>query len=176
MKKNGINNHKGLSAVRMAGLTIIEMVVAASIAVIVVVGLAGALCDSQRGWNSMYNRAYSDVVTGTQIAGRTFDRIVRKSGTLYYQIDPDGEWLEVCYYADPNSVLIDRYARFFREESNFCIEYGRRSPRETVGIETVCGNVSSCVFKQTGRSFQMLLTLDDGKEKLTTVTSAVAHN
>jgi len=169
MRKNKTNNHKGF--------TIVEMMVASVIAVILVLSLAIALCDSQRGWNSMYNRVYSDVVTGTQIADRTFDRIVRKSSTVYYQIDADGECLEVCYYADPNSALIDRYARFYKsDDGKLCVEHGKRNPRETLNIETICENVSFCSFKQMGRSFQMVLTLDSGKEELTTVTSAVVHN
>jgi len=168
MRKNKTHNNQGF--------TIIEMVVAAAIAVIVVLSLAIALSDSQRGWNAMYNRVYSDVVTGGHIAARVFDAVVRKSSTQWFQLDKDGQGVEVYYYADPNSVLIDRYARFFQSEGNLCVEYGRRNPREFLCVETICGNVSSCSFMQTGRSMQMVLTLDNGKEKLTTVTSAVMHN
>jgi hypothetical protein len=169
MRKNKTHNNKGF--------TIIEMVIAAVIAVIVVLSLAIVLTDSQRGWNAMYDRVYSDVVTGSHIAARTFDAIVRKSSKQYFKIDADGQWVEVSYYADPNSVLFDRYAKFSNTDANnLCVEYGKRNPNEVLGVETICGNVSYCSFKQTGRSLQMILTLDNGKEKLTTVTSAVMHN
>jgi hypothetical protein len=168
MLKNKTRNHRGFS--------LVEIMVASAMAVIVVFGLAIALTDSQRGWNAMYNRVYSDVVTGGHIAARLFDAVVRKSSIQLFQLDEDGQWVEVYYYADPNSVLIDRYARFFQSEGNLCVEYGQRNPREILSVETICGNVSSCSFMQTGRSMQMVLTLDNGKEKLTTVTSAVMHN
>jgi hypothetical protein len=158
------------------GFTIIELMVGAAMMVIVVFGFAIALSDSQRGWNAMYNRVYSDVVTGSHIAARVFDTVVRKSSVKWFELDEDRQWVEVYYYADPNSVLIDRYARFSQAEGNLRVEYGQRNPREPLSVETICGNVSSCSFMQTGRSMQMVLTLDNGKEELTTVTSAVMHN
>ena len=168
MQKNETRNHRGF--------TLVEVMVASAMAVIVVLGLAISLSDAQRGWNAMYNRVYSDVVTGSHAAAGVFDTVVRKSSIQWFLLDGDRQWVEVYYYADPNSVLIDRYARFFQEEGNFCVEYGQRNPRENLGVVTVCGNVSSCSFMQTGRSMQMALTLDNGKEELTTVTSAVMHN
>jgi len=168
MRKNETRNR--------CGFTLIELMVGATMMVIVVFGFAIVLSDAQRGWNAMYNRVYSDVVTGSNIAARTFDRVVRKSSIQWFELDGDKQWVEVYYYEDPNSVSIDRYARFYQANSNLCVEYGQRNPRENLGVVTVCGNVSSCSFMQTGRSMQMVLTLDNGKEELTTVTSAVMHN
>ena len=168
MRKNETRNR--------CGFTLIELMVGAAMMVIVVFGFAIVLSDAQRGWNAMYNRVYSDVVTGSNIAARTFDRVVRKSSIQWFELDGDKQWVEVYYYEDPNSVLIDRYARFYQTQGNLCVEYGQRNPRENLGVVTVCGNVSSCSFMQTGRSMQMVLTLDNGKEELTTVTSAVMHN
>jgi prepilin-type N-terminal cleavage/methylation domain-containing protein len=169
MLKNKKRNHPGF--------TLTELMVASAIAVIVVLGLSISLSDGQRGWNAMYNRVYSDVVTGSHIAARTFDRIVRKSSAKSFQIDSDGKWVEVYYYSDANSASIDRYARFSVTDNNdLSVEYGQRNPKEFLGTVTICGNVSSCSFIQTGRSMQMVLTLKSGLEELTTVTSAVMHN
>ena len=88
----------------------------------------------------------------------------------------DGSWIEVYYYADTSSVDVDRYARFYTTDGDLNLEYGQLEPREAIDIETLCGNVSECTFKQAGTSAQMMLTLDDGIQTKSVVTSAVAHN
>ena len=168
MRKNKKNNRKGF--------TLVELMVGAVIVVLVVLGISIAVSDSQRGFNATYNRVYSDVVTGSHIAQRAFDAVVRKSSNQWFLIDKDGSWVEVYHYADPNSIVIDRYARFYASDSNLCVEYGNRNPREPLSVETICGNVTSCEFKETGRSMQMILTLDNGREQMTSTTSAVLHN
>ena len=164
------------------GFTIVEVMVAAVMAVIIMFGLAFVLSDAHRGWNTMYNRVYSDVVTGSHIAARTFDRIVRKSSIELSQFTADE--VTACYYADSNSAVIDRYSRFYvTDDNDLCVEYGQyngqaKPPEYTPEGEPViiCDNVSFCSFMKNGRSLQMVLTLDNGKEELTTVTSAVLHN
>jgi type II secretory pathway pseudopilin PulG len=168
MRKDKTNNRKGF--------TLVELMVAAVIAVLAVLGISIAVSDSQKGYNATYNRVYSEVVIGSHIAQSAFDAVIRKSSNQWYLIDKDGNWVEVYYYADPNSVKIDRYARFYTADSNLYAEHGIRSPREPLNTDTICGNVTSCEFKQTGRSMQMILTLDNDSEKLTTTTSAVMHN
>jgi len=158
------------------GLTIIELMIASAMVVIVVLGIAIVLSDSQRGYNAMYDRVYSEVVTGSHVAGKMFDAVVRKSSSRVFKMDADGQWIEVYYYADPNSVTLDHYARFFQDEGCLYVEYGRPDPRETLSVETVCDNVEACTFKHLGCSLQMLLTLNNGSQELTTVTSAVLHN
>jgi hypothetical protein len=158
------------------GFTIIEMMVGAAAAVIVVLGTAIALSDSQRGYNETYNRVYSDVVTGSHIAQRTFESVVRKSSTQWVQLDSGKNWVEVYYYSDPNSSTVDSYARFYIAENSLYVEYGNRDPREALNTETICKNITSCEFQTTGRSIQMILTVDNGREKLTTTTSATLHN
>lgn len=158
------------------GLTVIELMTAAVIAVIVIFGIGIVLSDSQRGWNAMYNRVYSGVVTDSHVARRMFDAVVRKSSSEGVLLDNNGNWVEVYYYSDPNSPVIDRYARFFCTDDTLNVEYGRLDPKETLSVETVCGDVSNCKFKGAGHCIQMLLTLDNGSQSITTVTSAVMHN
>jgi len=168
MLKNRTTNPKGL--------TLIELMIATVIMVIVILGVAVILADSQRGWNAMYNRIYSDVVTDGHIARRTFDRVIRKASRDKIALDDAGLWVEVRYYQNANSTVVDRYARFYEAYGQLNIEYGKLNPRETLNVQTVCENVSDCVFMARGTSVQMILRLDNGSEAATVVSSAVAHN
>jgi hypothetical protein len=71
---------------------------------------------------------------------------------------------------------VDRYARFYAADGDLNFEYGQLDPRVTLDVETVCSNVSACTFKQAGQSIQMILTLDNGTQTNTVVSSAVAQN
>jgi len=158
------------------GFTLTELIIATVIGVIVISAVGVALVDSQRGWNIMYNRIYSDVVTDGYVARKKFDAVMRRASGERLLLDDAGSWLEVYYYADDDSVLVDRYARFYEADGNLNVEYGQLDPKATLRIETVCGNVSGCTFEQVGRSTQMILTLDDGTQTNTIVSSAVMHN
>jgi len=167
------------------GFTITELMVTVMLAVIIMCGISFMMVDSQQGWHRMYNSIYSDVITDSYVARKAFDAVVRKASSEKLLLAEDGTWLEVYYYADANAPSPDRYARFYYSESSqtetgaegqLNIEHGRVEPRETLNIQTVCGNVSSCVFKAAGRSAQMILTLDNGQQTITVVSSSVMHN
>ena len=162
--------------IKNRGFTLSELMVGVAAIAIVMLGTSIALVDSHHGWNQTYSRINSDVVTGSHIAQRKFDTVVRKSSSQWFSLDPEKNWVEVYYYANPDSVLVDRYARFYVSNGNLCVEYGNSSPREALNVETICGNVSYCRFQNTGRAIQMALDLDNGREKLTTITSAILHN
>ncbi|MFH1372117.1 MAG: hypothetical protein ABII09_12645 [Planctomycetota bacterium] len=161
---------------RNRGISAIEMTTAVAIASIAILSVSGVLADSQRGWNVMYGRVYSDVFTNGHMVKRMFDSIVRKSSNDELQIDPDGDWVEVCYYQDDSSTELDQYTRFFYQDNALHVEHGRLDPRETTSINTVCSNVTSCVFKRSGRSVHMMLTLNNGSQTLTVGSSAKTHN
>ena len=171
-KKKRMSNRKGF--------TIIELMIATGLASTVVVGVGMLLVDSQRGWNRMYSRTYSDVSTDSHVARRRFDSVVRNASNQGVLLSADGSWVEVYYYSDPNSANVDRYARFYNYigggNGQLIIEYGAVQPRQILNNEIICENVSSCVFKSAGNSIQMLLTLDDGSQSATIVASAVMHN
>ncbi len=159
------------------GFTIVELMIAVMLAAIIMFGIGVMVVDSQRGWHKMYNRIYSDVATDSYVARKTFDSVIRKASSETFLLDAAGSWLEVYYYADASSTVVDRYARFSYDGiDQLNIEYGIVEPRETLTIQPVCGNVSGCVFKAAGRSVQMILTLDDGSQTATIVSSAVMHN
>jgi prepilin-type N-terminal cleavage/methylation domain-containing protein len=159
------------------GFTIVELMIAVMLAAIVMFGIGVMVVDSQRGWHRMYNRIYSDVATDSYVARKTFDSVIRKATSETFLLDVAGSWIEVYYYEDPNSTVVERYARFSYDGiDQLDIEYGIVEPRGTLSIRPVCENVSSCVFKASGRSAQMILTLDDGSQTATIVSSAVMHN
>jgi len=160
------------------GFTLIELVVAMVAAVIVIIGIGAILADSQRSWHRMYNRVYSDVVVDSYVARKRFDVVIRKASSENFLLDDAGSWIEVYYYADGNSAVVDRYARFYEsdDDDQLNVEYGKLNPRETLTTQTVCENVSDCIFKRAGRSAQMILTLDNGSQTATVTSSAVMHN
>ena len=158
------------------GFTLIELIIAMAITIIVVLAIGIALVDGQRGWNIQYERIYSDVVTDGYVARRKFDAVMRTASRDKFLLDDAGGWVEVYYYADDTSTVVDRYARFYTADGNLNVEYGQLDPKETLSVETVCGNVSGCTFEQLGRSIQMILKLDNGKQTNTVISSAVANN
>ncbi len=165
---------KRLTASR--GFTLIEMILATAIMVIVVLAIGVALVDGQRGWSIQYDRIYSDVVTDGYVARRKFDAVMRSASRDKFLLDSAGSWVEVYYYANDASAVVDRYARFYTANGDLNVEYGQLDPTETLSVETVCGNVSGCTFEQLGRSIQMILKLDNGTQTNTVISSAVTHN
>ena len=158
------------------GFTLAELIIAMAIMLIVVLAIGMALVDGQRGWNIQYDRIYSDVITDGYVARRKFDAVMRSASRDKFLLDDAGSWGEVYYYANDDSAVVDRYARFYTDNSNLNVEYGQLNPKETLSVETVCGNVSGLTFEQAGRSIQMLLTLDNGTRTNTVISSAVTHN
>jgi len=158
------------------GFTLVELMIATVLGLIVIFGISVMLADGQRGWQTMYARIQSDVVTDSYVARRAFDSIMRQASKGKVLSDDTGSWIEVYYYADANSVSVDRYARFYAADGDLNLEYGKLKPKETVTVQTVCGNVSNCVFETTGRSAQMVLSLDNGSQTAAVVSSAFLHN
>jgi len=134
------------------------------------------MVDGQIGWNTMYEHIHSDVVTDGYVARKKFDNVMRNASRGRFELADDGSWIEAYYYADAFSAAVDRYAYFYVADGNLNLEYGELSPKKEIDTETICGNVSECIFKQTGTSVQMMLTLDDGIQTKSIVTSAIAHN
>lgn len=158
------------------GFTLISLMIATALVVIPILSVGVVLVDCQRAWQTMYNRIFSGVATDSYVARRTFDAMIRKASWEKLLLDDAGNWIEVYYYQDANSTAIDRYVRFYEADSQLIAEYGKLNPKETLATQTICENVSNCVFKGTGRSAQMILTLDDGSRTVTVASSAVMHN
>jgi prepilin-type N-terminal cleavage/methylation domain-containing protein len=161
---------------KLQGFTLVELMITTVIMLIVGLAIGVVIVDGQSGWSFMYDRINSDVVTDGYVARKKFDAVIRDASREKVLLDSAGGWVEVYYYATPSSTIVDRYARFYVADGDLNFEYGQLQPRATLGVETVCENVTSCTFKQAGQSIQMILTLDNGTQTNTIVTSAVTNN
>ena len=160
----------------LRGFTLVELMITTVVMIIVAAAIGIVIVDNQRGWSNMYGRINSDVTTDGYVARKKFDAAIRNSSSEKIVIDGDGNWIELYYYASSASTVVDRYVRFYEADGDLNVEYGALDPKVTLSVETVCGNVSGCTFKQVGRSAQMILTLDNGTQTNTVVSSAVTHN
>jgi len=158
------------------GFTLVELMITMVIMTVVGLAIGVVIVDGQNGWNTMYNRLNSDVVTDGYVARKKFDTVMRSASREQSLVASDGSWIEVYSYASPSSTVVDRYSRFYVSDGDLNLEYGQVDPRVTLSVDTVCGNVSTCTFRQVGTSTQMTLTLDNETQTNTIVSSAVTHN
>jgi hypothetical protein len=119
--------------------TLVEVLVAALAAVILIVGISAMLFYGQRGYNTMYRRINSEVVRNAYEARKVFDAVVRKSTIERYDPaapDPSepyiGNQLCVYYYTepgnpDPANIWPDRYAYFHLDGTDIILEQGGNS-------------------------------------------------
>ncbi|MBN1975136.1 MAG: hypothetical protein JW787_15950 [Sedimentisphaerales bacterium] len=158
-----------------AGFTIVEMMISMVVMIIASLAIGAVIVDGQNGWSVMYDKINSDVVTDGYVARKKFDSVMRKASSEKIFVGDDNASVEIYYYSG-ESTIVDRYLRFYQSGRNLNLEYGQLDPRSVLQTETVCGNVSDCTFHQVGMSVQMILELDNGSQKNTIITSAVAHN
>ncbi|HEC03537.1 MAG TPA: prepilin-type N-terminal cleavage/methylation domain-containing protein [Phycisphaerales bacterium] len=158
------------------GFTLLELMITTAIMAIVGLAIGVVIVDGQTGWNTMYDRANSDVVTQGYAARKKLDAVIRGASRQRFVIASDGSWIEAYTYASDASEEVDRYWRFYVTDGDLIAEHGQVSPRATLSVETVCGNVSDCTFGQNGKAIQMTLTLDDGGQTNTIVSCVYAHN
>lgn len=143
---------------------------------IVMLGVAVVLVDSEESWHRLYNRVFSNIVVDSSVAGKKFKATIRKASQNGFVVDDKGNGIEVYYYSDEDSAAVDSYARFYVLDGDLNLELGKLEPRETLEVQTICGNVLECFFSAAGRSAQMVLTLDNSSRAITTVSCAFMHN
>jgi len=158
------------------GFTLVELMITTVIMIIVGLAIGVVIVDGQTGWNTMYDRLNSDVVTDGYVARKKFDVVMRNASREKILLGDAGSWIEVYSYAGFSSTTVDRYSRFYAADGDLNLEHGQLNPRATLDVETVCGNVTACTFRSIGQSTQMILTLDNGTQVNTIVSSAVTHN
>jgi prepilin-type N-terminal cleavage/methylation domain-containing protein len=161
---------------KLRGFTLMELMLSLVIMGISVSAIGTVIVDSQNGWSRLYNRVNSPVVTDGYVAKKKFDAVVRKASSELINLSSDKSQVEVYYYLSDSSTNPDGYTRFFTSGDDLMIEYGTLNPKVTTDYETICSNVSSCKFEQSGRSIQMFLKLDNGTQSNTIITSAVLNN
>ena len=161
------------------GFTLTELTIVIALASVVMLGMGITLVDSQRGWNRMYDRAHEGIASDGDIATRTFESVVRKSSMASEYLGDDEIW--VYYYDDPeSSVNLDRYARFYKDDTELRVDYGQLNsqgnPHRRVQTLTLAHNVERVDFSIAGTCMQMVLQLDDGSETLTVMAVAIRQN
>ena len=61
------------------GFTLLELMITTAIMVIVGLAIGVVIVDGQTGWNTMYDRINSDVVTDGYVARKKFDAVIRNA-------------------------------------------------------------------------------------------------
>ncbi len=161
--------------------TLMELIITMALSTIVILGMGVILVDNQKGWSTMYDRTFSDVVTDAYIARDVFVKVARKSSMKASAIGSAGEFIQIYYYQDPAATTPDRYAKFYISSGSLLVDYGDLDPGSWTTLSvlstmTLAQNVDSVKFGIIGTSVQMILSLNNNKEAMTTVCSAVRHN
>ena len=161
--------------------TLMELIITMALSTIIILGMGVILVDNQKGWSMMYDRTYSDVVTDAYIARDVFVKVARKSSMKVSAIGSAGEFIQVYYYQNPSAVIPDRYAKFYISSGSLLVDYGDLDPGtwntlSVLNTMTLARNVDSVKFDVTGTSVQMVLSLNNNNEAMTTICSAVRHN
>jgi hypothetical protein len=164
-----------------SGITLIELLIAAIAATILVVGITGILAAAHQNFKSMLKRTSKGVVPDAYVAQKAFDRFVRKSSIKRY--DPStadvtpSNYLYVYYYSVPQNLLIenpDSYGHFYLNGTTLMLQTGTvtgnfgRNP--AIGLPDLSNptatfvlaeNVTSVSFKVFMYSVEMTLVLDN---------------
>ena len=188
-----------------SGVTLIELLIAAIAATILIVGITGILAAGHRNFKSMLKRTSRGVVPEAYVAQTAFDRIVRKSSIKRY--DPPtadttpSNYLYVYYYSNPQNVTMenpDSYAHFYLNGASLMLQLGNVTgnfgaypglPSLSAPTTTfmLAGNVASVTFKVSMHSVEMTLVLDNENPpgppvnkletlKMTVTSTAILHN
>jgi len=166
-----------------SGITLIELLIAAIAAAILVVGITGILAAAHQNFKSMLKRTSQGVVPDAYVAQKAFDRFVRKSSIKRYDpstadVTPSND-LYVYYYSNPQDLIReepDSYAHFYLPNGTTTLmlqtgnvegNFGRNpaiglpdlSP--PTGTFLLAENVTSVTFKVFMYSVEMTLVLDN---------------
>lgn len=158
------------------GITLIETVITAVISVIIVLAVATLMADSQKGYNSVYEKTFSPVSIDATVARKIFSRTIRqcsKSAGVFISDDLDA--VEARYYSNYGAGSVDRYARFYLSGNSVYLENGIIEPRQSLTVEKICDNADSLKFSAYGDSVYMHLYLDNDESRCELNTSAILN-
>jgi hypothetical protein len=177
--------------------TLVEVLVTALAALILIIGISAMLFYGQRGYNTMYRRVNSEVVRNAYEARSVFDAVVRKSTVERYDPAPPdpmepyiGNQLCVYYYSDPTILLRpDRYAWFHLEGTDLILEQGPvnfaalpprdldvpafPAPDKNMVIARNVVNAATGIFFKQGAALRMVMILDDETNPAPNVTNDI---
>lgn len=175
---------KKKKVIKFRAFTLIEMMTALAIAGVVLAGVGIILADSQKSWNQMYTRLYSDTAEQSHHAKAVFESIVRKSGKYNIEIDENGSTLRLRYFQDSTSEELNRYAYFYLDGYDLKVMHGYdgsgisgSDDDNQLYIQKLSSNVYYLKFNAMDSSVQMVLTLRNAdNEMFTIISSAVTYN
>lgn len=167
-------NEKPLNE-KYSGFTLIELMVTLMISAIILSAIGVMVADSSSWFSDSYSKINSQPAVESLLARKTFERIIRQASSMGCWVSPNETAVEINYYSSPAGP-IDSYAQFYTSGTDLMLEKGSLSPRTPTSMKTICKNISACTFKSTGSAVQMILVLDDGKNKYGSLTSAIMHN
>lgn len=155
--------------------TLTELMLTIAISFLIFLAAGILLADGSQWFSGNYSKINSQPAIDCIIARKTFERVMRQATGKGYIVSADGSYVEANYYSD-SSLIADRYAKFYTLGNDLIFETGTLDPHTTLTTDTICQNVSDCTFKGTGTAVQMILELDDGTNKQSSVVSAVMNN
>jgi len=151
--------------------TLVEVLVTAMAAVILIVGISAMLFYGQRGYNTMYRRIHSEVVRNAYETRRVFDAVVRKSTVERCDIlSPDeiyGEIYLYYYYDETQPDAIDipvdrnrymfpahpnRFARFYVTDTDVSDKLELYVERGQIPLGTILFLLNPASLEGTGTS------------------------
>ena len=161
-----------------SGVTLVELAMVSVISVIVILAVTTLMADSQKGYNSVYNKTNSNLANDDFVVRKMFSSVIRQCSneTGATTVAVDGSWVQAQYYSSPSAESLDRYAKFYLQDGELLLEKGVITPASTQSLQTVCQSVSSVVFKKNGNSVFMFLELNDGTNSRGINTSAILYN
>jgi hypothetical protein len=161
-----------------SGVTLVELTMVSVISVIVILAVTTLMADSQKGFNSVYNKTNSNLANDDFVVRKIFSSVIRpcSNDSNATSVAVDGSWVQMQYYSGTSTDSLDRYAKFYLQDGELLLEKGVITPASTLSLQTVCQSVSSVVFKKNGNSVFMFLELNDGTNSREINTSAILHN
>lgn len=140
-----------------------ELMMTIGIAAIVMFGVAIMLADNLHAWRTMYSRLHSVEAENVYAVRRVFDRTIRQAVvTGSVVISPLGNSLEADYYDCRSLPALKCHASFIYGNNTLtviCTKNKGTTEIERWQIQNVANNLP--IFNSSGRSIQMLLTLNN---------------
>ncbi len=162
----------------LTGFTLTETVVSLAVMAVLILAMSTFLADNHKAFNHAYAGAFSPAASGALAARTTFHKTIRRacSAAGAAAVAPDGSWIEVRYYSDPDVSAPDWLARFEWSGEDLLLRNSVLASGQTLSVETVCENVASVEFSLIGRSAQMFLEYEDGTSTRTVNTCATMRS
>lgn len=163
--------------------TLVEVVVAMSLAAVMTIGAGFMLSQGQRNWNHLYGRVYGAAASDGFLVQRVFDSFCRKACLRKCVIGEEGDLLEVYYWDEESTAETpENYGRIYLDGSDVYMEQGKLvSGTWQVDADTepttlvIATGAEDLDFEMQDRAVRMYLTYQD-ETIMPVVSSAVRHN